>query len=176
MADLSAILENIRKTKEIMINNIDKLLVRGEKLADLKDKTDAIEDEAKLFAEAAHELQTRVKSRYLALTFIIIGMSLGASYTIITGYGLPLIALGAGAGGFLGYSVNWLRDKITQALSPSNLFPSPLKRQRFSQRELPKSVEKAEIEPKHDFLNAYQLKRSDDPLEKPKQRNHRKLS
>ena len=125
MGKIEDILEQVRQTKALMISNIDALITRGDKLEALKDKTDNLEDQAKLFAEQAQDLNHQAKNRYLSLTFIFIGLSLGAVYTIINGYGLPIIIASMVIGGVLGFAVNWARNFVVESLSPARLL-SPI--------------------------------------------------
>ncbi len=110
--EIKKIQERVLEVKSIMLNNIDKLLLRGEKLEQLKDKTEDLEDESRLFAENAHLLHKKAKNRYLALTFIIIGGSLGAMVALVMGYGLLAVTCAMILGGLAGYLVNALRNVI----------------------------------------------------------------
>ncbi len=125
MSQVDGIIDQVRKTKEIMINNMDLLFARGEKLEALRDKTATLEQQAKLFAEAARDLQQRAKSRYLALTLILIGVSIGAIYTIICGYEAAIVLIGSAAGGVMGYAASWIYNSIVDNFFPSEVNQKP---------------------------------------------------
>lgn len=125
MADVNGILEQVRKTKEIMLGNMDAMIARGDKLEALKDKTATLEDKARLFADAAHELQERAKSRYMAVTFILIGVSIGAIYTIVSGFSMPVVLTGSLVGGAVGYAVNFVRNWFVDTFFPKSIDNKP---------------------------------------------------
>ncbi len=161
MSQTEDIIDQVRKTKEIMINNIDLLFARGKKLEALRDKTATLEEQAKLFAEAARDLQNRAKNRYLALTLILIGVSIGAIYTIIYGYQAPVVLIGSFAGGVVGYATSWLYNSIVSNFFPSEVNQKPTANfEHTSKNDLEDDLE-LKLGASNDILNAFRA--SDTP-------------
>lgn len=155
MSKVDDILGQVRKTKEIMLKNMDALFERGQKLETLKDKTANLEEQAKLFAEAAHELQKRAKNRYMALTFIIIGLSIGAVYTLASGYSTPIVIAGCAIGAALGYTVNYIRNYIVETFWPSNAQTKPTASTSSKNKNRPDNDLEVKLQESNALLNAF---------------------
>lgn len=125
MASVEDTLNKLQQTKALMVRNMELLLTRGDQLDALNDKTATLEQKAKLYADAARSLQERAKSRYFAVTFILIGVSIGTIYTIVSGFSMPIVATGAMAGGALGYTVNFLRNWFVETFFPKPIDKKP---------------------------------------------------
>lgn len=71
---VGAIKEQIDQTKEVLIQNIDKLLERGERIELLVEKTALLEGEATTFKKTAVQLKRHMWWKNLKLWLIIIGV------------------------------------------------------------------------------------------------------
>jgi len=79
---LTEINDNIQQVKSVMIENIDKVLERGERIELLVDKTDQLDQSASKFKKHAKELKRSMCWKNAKLTIIIIFVLLIIAYVI----------------------------------------------------------------------------------------------
>ena len=108
--------ETIDRTKEIMVDNIDQLLQRGDKLEQLLDKTDQAEEQAQIFTQQARQIQIKARFENIAMTAAMLGFVLGGFYGLSSGIGLPMVAICGGIGGVVFYSVVWMFSGAIQSI------------------------------------------------------------
>ncbi|MCS5707466.1 hypothetical protein CC99x_000965 [Candidatus Berkiella cookevillensis] len=108
--------ETIDRTKRIMVDNIDQLLQRGEKLEQLLDKTAQTEEKAQIFTQQARQIQIKARFENIAMTAAMIGFILGGFYGLSAGIGLPMVAICGGIGGVVFYSVVWMFSGAIQSI------------------------------------------------------------
>lgn len=114
--------DTIDRTKEIMVDNIDQLLQRGEKLEQLLDKTDQAEEKAQIFTQQARQIQIKARFENIAMTAAMIGFILGGFYGLSSGIGLPMVAICGGIGGVIFYSVVWMLSGAIQSILKLSFF------------------------------------------------------
>lgn len=114
--------KTVDETKKIMVDNIDQLLDRGTKLEQLTDKSEQIEDQAQAFSQNARQMYIKARFESIAMGGALIGMILGAILALSSGLGLPVVAVGAGIGGALGYSLVWMFSGAIQSIMKLPIF------------------------------------------------------
>lgn len=82
--------EKIDEVKGVMIENIDKLIDRGEKLEKLVDDTDKIAEDANTFKNTAKKVKNRMLFRLIFLIVLLIFVVLGIIVAaVFIGCGFP---------------------------------------------------------------------------------------
>lgn len=108
--------DTVDRTKKIMVDNIDQLLQRGEKLEKLVDKSDQTQEQAQIFTQQARQIQIKARFENIALTAAMLGFVIGGFYGLSSGIGLPMVAICGGIGGVIFYSVVWMFSGAIQSI------------------------------------------------------------
>lgn len=153
---IKQIQHEIDETKKIMLQNIDKVIVRGQKIETLRDRSKEMQEKSQRFVKQAKRLKNKEKFYNLALEIVIVGAGIGAAYGVFAGYGWPLILTMAFLGGAAGYAVAWIWSGIQQKISSIFSYGKTI----FSQGEVPTlfdaSMNKPLLKDKEALLSQYQ--------------------
>ncbi|MBN9286540.1 MAG: hypothetical protein BGO43_06340 [Gammaproteobacteria bacterium 39-13] len=154
---IKQIQQEIDETKKIMLQNIDKVIVRGRKIETLRDRSKEMQEKSQRFVKQAKHLKNKEKFYNLALEIVIVGAGVGAAYGVFAGYGWPLILTMAFLGGSAGYAVAWIWSGIQQKISSIFSYGKYI----FSQGEVPTSFDASMNKPpllkdKEALLSQYQ--------------------
>jgi hypothetical protein len=101
-------------TKKIMVNNVDKLIIRGQKLEKLKDKTQEIADQSHFLMTDTRKLKYKMYWHNFALTVVIVASAMGGLYGLFSGYSWPGILASGVLTGFLSYGLTKIAAQIQQ--------------------------------------------------------------
>lgn len=110
--------KDIDEATELMHDNIDQVLTRGEKLEDINIKSKAVEQKSQVFNQEAKAMSGRLRFKNLSITAAVIGVVAGLAYGLVTFASWPFVAVYAAFGGVAAYGVAWAGNKIY------NLLPS----------------------------------------------------
>lgn len=69
---IAAINKEVDELKEVMLDNVGKVMERGENIEVLKDKTDALREEAKIFENVSSRLHKNMRNRRCTLIIVTI--------------------------------------------------------------------------------------------------------
>ncbi len=118
---IEEIRKQVEETQKIMAKNIEKAIVRGKALEELKEKTQAIKGKSHHFAKGAVSLKRQLQWRNIQLTTLIVGILIGGMCGALGGASTVGIALYAGIGGIIFYFIARLASEIQQKLNPFSL-------------------------------------------------------
>src|SRR5690348_10800226 len=83
--------KELEETKKIMVDNVDKVIIRGQKLEKLKDKTQEMAEQSHFFMIDAKKLKSKLFWRNVALTVAMVASVMGGLYGLFSGFSLPWI-------------------------------------------------------------------------------------
>lgn len=102
-------------TKKIMVENVDKLIIRGQKLEKLKDNTQEIVDQSHFLMTDARKLKYKMYWRNFALTVVILASAMGGVYGLFSGFSWPWILASSALAGFISYGLTKIVSQMQQA-------------------------------------------------------------
>jgi hypothetical protein len=106
--------QQIDETKKIMAKNIEKVIIRGQKLEKLRDKTQEMTLQSQFFAKSAHQLKRAKQWGMLAMISVLIGFGLGALYGLVSGLAWPLILVCSALGGGIAFVLTQIASALQQ--------------------------------------------------------------
>jgi hypothetical protein len=106
--------QQIDETKKIMAKNIENVIIRGQKLEKLRDKTKEMALQSQLFAKSAHQLKSAKQWGMIAMTCVLIGFGLGALYGLVSGLSWPLIFTCSVLGGGIVFVLTQIASALQQ--------------------------------------------------------------
>lgn len=116
--------ENVDAAKEVMVENIGKLLERGELLERLEDKTARMDEQSKMTSEKAKQIYIKSRFDNIAMSAALVGLVFGGLYGLGSGIGLPMIVICGGLGSALCYSAVWMFSGVIQSFLQLPIFNS----------------------------------------------------
>jgi hypothetical protein len=106
--------KELEETKIIMVDNVDKVIARGQKLEKLKDKSHDLVDKSRFAMKNAKKLKSKMYWRNVTWTVITAASAIGGIYALLSGFGWPMILASSALTGLLSYGVVNLVSEIQQ--------------------------------------------------------------
>ncbi len=148
---IEALKKELKEAQKIMATNMEKLIVRGQKLEVLKDKSKALKEESHYFNKSATQLKNHLKARNLQMLFIILGIILGSLGALVSGGTWLGFVLQGALGGLLGYGLGMCASVVQQKFQ----FLSPWQRAVSQEKEIAVHLPH---QPKRSFFGMFKKK------------------